>query len=703
MARLPETFIQQVLQATDIVELVSQYVALKQKGREYVGLCPFHADKNPSMYVTPVKQIFKCFVCGAGGSPVNFLMLYDKLSFPEAIRTLAERANIPLPQDFSQPAGPPGMSKNDLIGATEFATRFFREQLYASGGADALAYVHRRGMTDESIEQFGVGFAPESWDAFLQAASRKGFTQEQLVAAGLVRRRDRSSGCYDYFRNRLMFPIHDVAGRAVAFGGRALAADEKAKYLNSPESILFDKSSLVYGLHFARKGMVTRKQAVVVEGYFDVLMPLQAGVDNVVATLGTALTERHVRLLTRYVQEAVLLFDADTAGQAAAERALPHFLAQKLHVRIAEIPAGKDPCDFVLSDGGDAMRTLVDDAPDALTYVWQKRYQAFQEAGGKPAQQNRVVDDFLQLIVSSSVYGAIDETRRSNLVQHIAHIINVPAIDLQQQMRRLRRTTPQPRRTPVQRSVPATSVPARATNPATNPVKNQPAVASKGPSAAGPGGPTLADVPMEMVEGGADSVDIPEGFAPVGATSPVAAGGGATHLPAAPASAGTASAAERIVLEVLLDCPDLFDDAAERVDPSFFHDAMFHAIAEQIWKAGHAETLSIDGLLAQENMTHFAPILTEMAMTAQQRIDSILPTGEDETSKQAEDRTSLQRDRQAQLLADAIRWLLDRDHRSEVQQLKQNLADADGLRALADRLATDAKVTNRVRRPRIQE
>ena len=445
MPRFTEQFVQQVAQATDIVDLISQYVALKRKGHEFVGLCPFHDDKRPSMNVSPTKQIFKCFACGAGGGVFQFLILYDKLSFPEAVRTLAERANIPLPVEAGtapEPAG--GLSKNDLLRVTAAAQRFFHSSLQTPVGRQALEYARSRGLSDESIEQFGLGFAPESWDALIQFARRQAIGETQLVAAGLAVRREQSSGCYDRFRNRLMFPILDPTGGVIGFGGRALAADERAKYLNSPETPLFDKSANLYALNWARETIVKSEQAVVVEGYLDVLLPHQAGVTNVVATLGTALTERHVRLLSRYAREVVLLFDSDAAGQAAAERALEIFLAQQVNVRIAAVGEGKDPCDFVLARGGDALKALIAEAPDALQYAWARREAAYRQAGGNLADRRAIVDDFLRLITSSAVYGAIDEIRRGQLAQHIAHMLNLSPADLQAQMRRLTRKLPGP-------------------------------------------------------------------------------------------------------------------------------------------------------------------------------------------------------------------------------------------------------------------
>ncbi len=585
MARFSEQFIRQVAQATDIVELISQYVALKKRGKEFVGLCCFHDDKRPSMYVSPAKQIFKCFACDAGGGVFQFLMLYEKLSFPEAVRTLAERANIPLPRESvtrSSKDAADGLSRNDLIQVTTFAAKFFRSQLRSDQGRRALEYALGRGLTDESIERFGLGFAPDSWDSLIRAAAKSGVGESQLVAAGLAGRRD-DGGLYDRFRNRLIFPIIDPQGRVIAFGGRALSETERAKYLNSPESALFDKSSQLYGLNWSREGVVSSGYAVVVEGYLDALVPLQAGVSNVVATLGTALTDRHVRLVSRYTREVVLVFDADTAGQAAAERALEIFMAQRIHVRVATIPAGKDPCDYCLAEGADGLRQLIAEAPDALQYVWQRRLAAWRAAGENLADRRRLVEEFLNVVVSSAAYGAIDEVRRGQLAQHIAHLLNVSAADLQQQMRRLARRI-------------ARSSQVRDVEPSSGSEPTRQALAQR-------------------------------------------------HL-----------------LEVLLNRPDLFDQAAERVDPKDFTNEQYHMIAECLWEAGAVGRLNLDELLAGEKLASLGGLLTDLAISGERRGNC------------------------QETLDEALEYILYRRHRQELEDLRSSGYGDQTLRELSARL-----------------
>ena len=549
MAMFQEYFIQQVSQATDIVDLVSQYVSLKKSGKEFVGLCPFHEDHKPSMFVSPAKQIFKCFACGAGGGVFQFLMLYEKQEFPEAVKSLAERAHIPLPREANEPPIQPGLGKEDLTRVMAWAAEFFQHQLWSDLGAGALEYARKRGLTDESIKRFGLGYAPDFWDGMLRAAARDHIRQEQLLAAGLIIRREQtgnqnsSSGFYDRFRNRLMFPIHDAAGKGIAFGGRALAANERAKYLNSPDTILFDKSNQLYALNWSREGISSLEQAVVVEGYMDAIVPLQCGLTNVVATLGTALTERHVKMLSRYAKEVVLVYDADVAGVAAAERALEMFLSQQLHVRVAAIPEGKDPCDFCLSQGGEAFKKLIAEAPDALEYAWQRRLAQYQSAGGNLADRRKVIEDFLTLVASSSVYGSIDEVRRGQLAQHIGHILNISAADLQTQMRRLSRRIP-----------------------------------------------TASKV-----------------VAPAQRQQETWVGGQADAL------------AQRQVLEVMLNRPDLFDLAAERLAVDDFGDDQYRAIAQCIWKLGHDGKLCLDEILPLESMSPFAGMIVDLATDGEKR------------------------------------------------------------------------------------
>jgi len=445
LARFSDSFINRVAQANDIVEVVGQFVALKKRGKDFVGLCPFHDDNRPSMYVSPVKQIFKCFACGAGGGVFQFLMQHQKLTFPEAVRQMAERAGIPMPVDNAPANADRSVSSAALTKLTDFARRYYSKLLWSRAGAEALEYARGRQLSDESIRRFGLGYAPEAWEALRAEARKGGYTDRQLAAAGLAVQRDDGS-CYDRFRHRLMFPILGITDKVIAFGGRALAAEERAKYLNSPETDLFDKSANLYALNWSRQAIVQSKQAVVVEGYLDALMCIQEGIPNVAATLGTALTDRHVRMLSRFAEDVVLVFDADVAGQSAAERAIELFLSQRIHVRVATVPANenvKDPCDYVLAAGREAFAQLLADAPDALEYAWSRRRDAYLSAGTL-ARKASILEEFLQLVVSSASYGAVDPLRQGLLIGHLSELVGLPPADVAAQMRRMARRVRRP-------------------------------------------------------------------------------------------------------------------------------------------------------------------------------------------------------------------------------------------------------------------
>ncbi|MGB3195104.1 MAG: DNA primase, partial [Phycisphaerae bacterium] len=306
-----DDMLDEVARANDIVEVVSSYFPLKRAGKDHKALCPFHPEKTPSFTVSRSKQIFKCFGCGRGGSVFNFVMLRENVTFPEAVRILAERAGIALRQQAGR--GKPQGPGRDVRKALEWATLFFEGNLrHPTLGEPARNYLAARGFNKQSLEVFHLGFAPAGWDNLLKAAQGENVPVRLLELTGLVVPRDDGSGCYDRFRGRLMFPITDALSRPIGFGGRSLG-DETPKYLNSPETALVRKTESLSGLPQARARIEQTRRAVVVEGYTDVVMANQVGVTNVVATLGTALTGEHVRVLRRYADEVVLVFDSDEA------------------------------------------------------------------------------------------------------------------------------------------------------------------------------------------------------------------------------------------------------------------------------------------------------------------------------------------------------------------------------------------------------
>jgi DNA primase len=362
VGRIPEDTLQAIRDRTDLVELIGRHVALKKAGRSYKGLCPFHHEKTPSFQVNPDRGIFHCFGCGESGNAFAFLMRVEGLSFPEAARTLAASAGIAIPESGR---GEEAGVLERVLEANAAAQALYRRALASDAGQDARAYLEKRGLPADAIEAFGVGFAPPAWDALVNELRRLRIPAEIGARAGLLRERE-SGGHYDLLRGRVTFPIQDARGRVVAFGGRAMAADQEPKYLNSPESPVFRKREAFYGFPHALEAIRRGDRIVVVEGYFDRIALHRAGVEEALATCGTALSEDHARALRRRARSAVLLFDGDAAGRRAALRALELLLPAGLRVRAAALPPGDDPDTFLLREGPEALRALVDQAPAAL-------------------------------------------------------------------------------------------------------------------------------------------------------------------------------------------------------------------------------------------------------------------------------------------------------------------------------------------------
>ncbi len=365
---IPEDKLLEIREAAPIDEVVGQYVKLTRRGRNLVGLCPFHADSKPSFTVSPERGIFYCFGCGAGGNVISFLMQHHRLSFPEAVEELARRYHIPLTlRDMGPDGARQAKKRTGLYELHAEAAAFYRRVLSGAGGAKAREYLARRGLSPEIIELFQLGYALPEWDALKRHLQQKGFSPDLAQEAGLLSPRT-SGGFYDRFRDRVMFPIHDRQGRPVAFGGRIIGEGEP-KYLNSPETPLFAKGRLLYGLPQAAAAMRRQDVALVVEGYLDLLALRVRGIEPVVATLGTALTREHVRLLKSQVSRVVLVFDGDAAGVRATLRALPLFAGESLAVRVLPLPPGEDPDDFVQAHGAGIFQAPWEAAQPWLTYL----------------------------------------------------------------------------------------------------------------------------------------------------------------------------------------------------------------------------------------------------------------------------------------------------------------------------------------------
>ena len=386
--RIPEEIIQQVKDRVSIREVVSDYVTLKRSGANYKGLCPFHKEKTPSFMVHDGKQIFRCFGCGEGGTVFNFLMKMEGLSYPEAVRKLAGRAGIEIPEAERTPEEKQAEeSRSRLFRANELAEAWFQRQLlHQAQGRAGLEYLLGRGLTQAVIERFRLGYSLDSWDGLLNYLRGQGVPETVAHEAGLVIPRE-GGGFYDRFRGRIMFPIRDVAARVRGFGGRVIGAGEP-KYLNSPETAVFKKGQGFYGLDQAKEAMRKEDRAVVVEGYLDLIALAQHGIGYAVATLGTALTPDHASLLRRYTQNIFLVFDGDEAGTKASLRALEIFLEEGLSPRIALMPADQDPDNFVRAAGAEGFAQRLETAPSLVDFFMDRE---LAQAGPSPAQRSQAI------------------------------------------------------------------------------------------------------------------------------------------------------------------------------------------------------------------------------------------------------------------------------------------------------------------------
>ena len=409
--RIPREKIEEVQRYTDIVVIVSQHVPLNRRGKNYIGLCPFHNEKTPSFTVSQEKQFYKCFGCGEGGSVFNFLMKKEGLSFSEAVRSLARKAGVDIPQRRDA-----SYEKRDyLYQANNLAAGFFQACLSSEEGRQAREYLDKRGIDRGSIEKFRIGYAPDRWDGLLTAAQGKGISAETLLGAGLVIAREGKKGCYDRFRNRLMFPISDLTGKVIAFGGRSLDGKEP-KYLNSPETALFHKGGCLYGVDLARGDIFREKKVLVMEGYTDVIMAHQYGISWAVGLLGTALSEEHVRLLRPWTEVVVLVMDGDAPGLKSAERNVETLIREDVETRIAELPEGYDPCDLLLKEGRDSFLEKVGGAAEFFDF---KVKRASQRLGlSTPSGKLAFARELIPLIAQIP-----DELKRQLTIKHLAEQI----------------------------------------------------------------------------------------------------------------------------------------------------------------------------------------------------------------------------------------------------------------------------------------
>jgi len=396
-SRIPEEIIQEIRDRTDIVEVISSYVSLKHSGANHQGLCPFHSEKTPSFNVNSPRQIFHCFGCGVGGNVFSFLMQIEGLSFPEAVRQLGEKVGVEVPEEDVSPAEEKRRQEFErLVRINEVAADFYHQLLIESDeGGPARRYLRQRGYDAETVKQFRLGFAPDRWEALAGHLEKKGFDLKLVrEKTGLLREGKEGRGDYDLFRKRLLFPISDIRGQVVAFGGRVLD-DSLPKYINSPESPIYNKSRLLFGLDQAREAMRRDGCGIIVEGYFDQMALYRAGLANAVATCGTALTGEHGRLLKRYTNRVLLLFDQDKAGRAATLRAMEVLLPEGLSVAVVTLAAGEDPDSFLAAHGPEEMKQRLEAAVPVLDYFIDLTLEQHGESvEGKARAVEQILEKF---------------------------------------------------------------------------------------------------------------------------------------------------------------------------------------------------------------------------------------------------------------------------------------------------------------------
>jgi DNA primase len=431
MPRIAQETVEQVAAASDIVAVVSSYFPLKRAGTEFRAICPFHQERTPSFYVNPSKQSYYCHGCGAGGAVFQFLMQYENIDFPESVRRLASRAGITIIEAelSAEEETKQSLRKRLLRLHFEVTAWFHSNLLRTKAAAHARDYLKNRGINIETAKRWQIGYAPNTWDSLVQWATAAGFAKGELIESGLVKLREEGnprSRPYDRFRDRLMFPIHNDFGEVVAFSGRILDPKAKGgKYVNSPETPLFSKGNLLFGLHQSKRFLANARQAIVLEGQLDLITTFEAGIQNVVAPQGTALTARHAALLHRFADEVVLFFDADAAGQKAAERALEVLFGAGLQVKIGQMPPGEDPDSLIRKSGSDAFRERVESAEDFFDFQINRNLSA--------AESKTIAGRVSFARKMSQFIGVVpDLVVRDTLISGLATRLKIPRETLQQ-------------------------------------------------------------------------------------------------------------------------------------------------------------------------------------------------------------------------------------------------------------------------------
>jgi DNA primase len=410
--RIPPEKIEEIRSANDIVDVISQHVRLKKRGKNFVGLCPFHQEKTPSFTVSSEKQVYHCFGCSKGGNVITFVMEFEKVSFTEAVRSLAEKAGITI--SFTEVDQERQNETEALYNVCRFAgLHFYNNLTKTDEGRSALEYFHQRGFSEETIRVFGLGYSLNSWDGLVHRAKEEGLDRGDLLKAGLIRVREDGTD-YDYFRGRAMFPIISTTGRVVGFGARKLREDDPlGKYINSPETPIYNKSRILYGLFHSKDAVRAQDNALMVEGYADLISLYQAGIQNVVASSGTALTEEQVQLISRYGKKLTLVYDADSAGSNATLRGMDIALAQDLDISIVELPEGEDPDSFIRKSGGKEFQKLLDQASSFIDFKARQflRTGSFSTPEGKAQAVRSIVQSIAKMK---------DELKRNFYIKEVA-------------------------------------------------------------------------------------------------------------------------------------------------------------------------------------------------------------------------------------------------------------------------------------------
>ena len=374
--RFSSDLLEEIRNRCDIVDIISEYVHLKPAGKGFKGLCPFHEEKTPSFMVSPEKQLFHCFGCGEGGNVFNFLMKYEKLSFFEAVKMLAQKSGVPLPVD-EEKENILHKKKERLYKLNNLVANYYRECLFRfNQGKKIINYLKKRGIIDTSVEKYKLGYAPPNWDALTNFLKKKGYSYEELIKAGLIKKSKTEGKYIDYFRDRIIFPIFNLSGRVIGFGGRVLD-DSLPKYINSPETLVYNKGSNLYSLNFAREDIRKKNYIIIVEGYTDVLITQQYEFNNVAASLGTALTTKQIDLIKRFTDTVLIAYDADSAGNMATLRSLDLLVKAGLEVKVIDLPSGYDPADFLIKKGRETFQNLIDGSLSLIDYKLKLLYSKY--------------------------------------------------------------------------------------------------------------------------------------------------------------------------------------------------------------------------------------------------------------------------------------------------------------------------------------